>query len=264
MEQLLDKDPINRVTIAEMRRDPWLTEDRLSPLLSEQENCTSLVEVTEDEIAAALSTVHEVESSSQKKSAIHARSSTDPGPGQSSQASLKDEWLAPATTASTLGAPGLVHPLSQSTNAGTPTAAAAATNGVGRPLPGRTETFLGQHGPQQVTRVPVTAYGGAKDVTRAAVHPLHGQALHDQRQRRSGVRASPIAKKFSPWKSGQRLGSTSRPGSASLQKRLKLQVTPPERILFGACGLGIFFKKSKKNVWEESAEPILLRRSFWD
>ena len=221
VEQLLDKDPINRVTIAEMRRDPWLTEDRLSPLLSEQENCTLQVEVTEDEIAAALSTVHEVETSSQKRSAIHTRSSTDPGKG--GRLSHTGDWLAPAPTASTLGAPGPAHPLSHSTNAGTPIEPAAAaagiagsaTNVIGRPLPGRTETFLGQHGPQQVARVPMTTYSGGKDVTRAAVHAVHGP----------GVRASPIAKKFSPWRSGQRPGSASRPGSAALQKRLKLQVT---------------------------------------
>ncbi|KAL6463763.1 hypothetical protein MHYP_G00281540 [Metynnis hypsauchen] len=47
--RMLDKNPDNRITIPEIKLDPWVTQDGADPLPLEEEHCT-VVEVTEEEI----------------------------------------------------------------------------------------------------------------------------------------------------------------------------------------------------------------------
>ncbi|KND94903.1 Calcium/calmodulin-dependent protein kinase kinase 1 [Tolypocladium ophioglossoides CBS 100239] len=52
--KILDKDPDNRITMAELREHPWVTKGGSDPLLSAEENCSHLVEPpTELELSRA-------------------------------------------------------------------------------------------------------------------------------------------------------------------------------------------------------------------
>ncbi|KAF9539788.1 hypothetical protein EC957_004955 [Mortierella hygrophila] len=53
--KLLEKDPSKRITLDELRNDPWLTNDGLVPLISKDENTQNAVlEVTEDDLRGAV------------------------------------------------------------------------------------------------------------------------------------------------------------------------------------------------------------------
>uniref|UniRef100_A0A4W4EG82 Calcium/calmodulin-dependent protein kinase kinase 1, alpha a n=1 Tax=Electrophorus electricus TaxID=8005 RepID=A0A4W4EG82_ELEEL len=49
LQRMLDKNPDTRITIPEIKLDPWVTKDGADPLPLEEEHCT-VVEVTEEEI----------------------------------------------------------------------------------------------------------------------------------------------------------------------------------------------------------------------
>ncbi|XP_016310464.1 calcium/calmodulin-dependent protein kinase kinase 1-like isoform X2 [Sinocyclocheilus anshuiensis] len=49
VSQMLDKNPDTRITIPEIKVDPWVTQDGTDPLPLEEEHCT-VVEVTEEEV----------------------------------------------------------------------------------------------------------------------------------------------------------------------------------------------------------------------
>ncbi|GJJ71746.1 hypothetical protein EMPS_04103 [Entomortierella parvispora] len=54
MHQLLEKDPLKRITIDQLRVDPWVTNDGQVPLISKEENIINAVtEVTEEELRGA-------------------------------------------------------------------------------------------------------------------------------------------------------------------------------------------------------------------
>ncbi|KAF9926867.1 hypothetical protein FBU30_003627 [Linnemannia zychae] len=53
--RLLEKDPTKRITLDELRVDPWLTDDGRQPLISKEENIQNAVlEVTEDDLRGAV------------------------------------------------------------------------------------------------------------------------------------------------------------------------------------------------------------------
>ncbi|KAG0301755.1 hypothetical protein BGZ98_008078 [Dissophora globulifera] len=59
MRHLLEKDPSKRITIDELRNDPWLTDNGREPLLSKEANTENAVtEVTEDELRAAIQRIN--------------------------------------------------------------------------------------------------------------------------------------------------------------------------------------------------------------
>ncbi|KAF9291944.1 hypothetical protein BGZ68_001030 [Mortierella alpina] len=58
MERLLEKDPTKRITIEELRNDPWLTNNGLEPLISKEENTQNAVtEVTDDDLRKAIQSI---------------------------------------------------------------------------------------------------------------------------------------------------------------------------------------------------------------
>ncbi|CDS10804.1 hypothetical protein LRAMOSA11290 [Lichtheimia ramosa] len=58
LQRLLEKDPEKRITISELRVDPWVTKHGEEPLISEEENNAAMVtEVTEEEINRAISKI---------------------------------------------------------------------------------------------------------------------------------------------------------------------------------------------------------------
>ncbi|CAO3574524.1 unnamed protein product [Mortierella alpina] len=58
MERLLEKDPAKRITIEELRNDPWLTNNGLEPLISKEENTQNAVtEVTDDDLRKAIQSI---------------------------------------------------------------------------------------------------------------------------------------------------------------------------------------------------------------
>ncbi|KAG7303280.1 hypothetical protein JYU34_011756, partial [Plutella xylostella] len=54
--RLLDKDPVSRITLQEVKEHEWVTRGGLDPLPSEQENCR-LVEVTEEDLARVVTSI---------------------------------------------------------------------------------------------------------------------------------------------------------------------------------------------------------------
>ncbi|KAG0275700.1 hypothetical protein BGZ95_008465 [Linnemannia exigua] len=57
--RLLEKDPSKRMTIDELRNDPWLTDDGRQPLICKEENTRNAVlEVTEDDLRGAVQQLH--------------------------------------------------------------------------------------------------------------------------------------------------------------------------------------------------------------
>ncbi|KAG0210925.1 hypothetical protein BGX28_008762 [Mortierella sp. GBA30] len=59
MGRLLEKDPVKRITIDEMRNDPWLTNDGRESLISKEENTQNAVtEVTDDDLRGAIQSIH--------------------------------------------------------------------------------------------------------------------------------------------------------------------------------------------------------------
>ncbi|KAF9119348.1 hypothetical protein BGW39_000372 [Mortierella sp. 14UC] len=57
--RLLEKDPSKRMTIDELRNDPWLTDDGHQPLICKEENTqNAVVEVTEDDLRGAVQQLH--------------------------------------------------------------------------------------------------------------------------------------------------------------------------------------------------------------
>ncbi|KAG0074895.1 hypothetical protein BGZ93_001268 [Podila epicladia] len=59
MKRLLEKDPAKRITIDELRNDPWLTNDGREPLLSKDENTKNTVtEITEEDLRGAIQKIN--------------------------------------------------------------------------------------------------------------------------------------------------------------------------------------------------------------
>ncbi|KAF9930980.1 hypothetical protein BGZ67_005549 [Mortierella alpina] len=55
IKRLLEKDPVKRITIEQLRNDPWLTNDGKEPLISKEENTANAVtEVTEEDLRGAI------------------------------------------------------------------------------------------------------------------------------------------------------------------------------------------------------------------
>ncbi|KAG9325812.1 hypothetical protein KVV02_005736 [Mortierella alpina] len=55
IKRLLEKDPVKRITIEQLRNDPWLTNDGTEPLISKEENTANAVtEVTEEDLRGAI------------------------------------------------------------------------------------------------------------------------------------------------------------------------------------------------------------------
>ncbi|KAF9282777.1 hypothetical protein BGZ68_005763 [Mortierella alpina] len=55
LKRLLEKDPQKRITIEQLRNDPWLTNDGREPLISKEENTANAVtEVTEEDLRGAI------------------------------------------------------------------------------------------------------------------------------------------------------------------------------------------------------------------
>ncbi|KAF9178993.1 hypothetical protein BGZ51_007327 [Haplosporangium sp. Z 767] len=58
MTRLLEKDPAKRITIDELRNDPWLTDDGREELISKEENIRNCVtEVTEEDLRGAVQSI---------------------------------------------------------------------------------------------------------------------------------------------------------------------------------------------------------------
>ncbi|CAO3599641.1 unnamed protein product [Absidia cylindrospora] len=58
LQKLLDKDPLTRITMHDLRQHPWVTQHGADMLISEEENCEMVVtEVTTDEIKNAIKSV---------------------------------------------------------------------------------------------------------------------------------------------------------------------------------------------------------------
>ncbi|KAG0026952.1 hypothetical protein BGZ81_005986 [Podila clonocystis] len=59
MKRLLEKDPAKRISIDELRNDPWLTNDGREPLLSKDENTKNTVtEITEEDLRGAIQKIN--------------------------------------------------------------------------------------------------------------------------------------------------------------------------------------------------------------
>ncbi|KAJ3275473.1 hypothetical protein HDV01_000300 [Terramyces sp. JEL0728] len=55
LKKVLDKDPASRITLDELRVDPWVTDDGKAPLITMEENCSvTLLEITQNDIDAAV------------------------------------------------------------------------------------------------------------------------------------------------------------------------------------------------------------------
>ncbi|CAG8433279.1 4160_t:CDS:2 [Diversispora eburnea] len=53
--KILEKKPENRITMPEIRVNPWLTNDGKEPLISTEENCSEMVtEITDDDLSSAI------------------------------------------------------------------------------------------------------------------------------------------------------------------------------------------------------------------
>ncbi|KAG0204229.1 hypothetical protein BGX28_003757 [Mortierella sp. GBA30] len=59
IKRLLEKDPQQRITIDQLRNDPWLTNDGKEPLISKEENTANAVtEVTEEDLRGAIQKIN--------------------------------------------------------------------------------------------------------------------------------------------------------------------------------------------------------------
>ncbi|XP_065170074.1 calcium/calmodulin-dependent protein kinase kinase 1 isoform X2 [Atheta coriaria] len=56
IRKMLVKDPNKRITLSEIKMDPWVTKDGASPLPSEEDNC-HLVEVTDEDVARVITSI---------------------------------------------------------------------------------------------------------------------------------------------------------------------------------------------------------------
>jgi len=60
IEQMLIKNPLERITLPEIKEHPWVTGYSVYPMLEEDMNCT-LIEVTEDEVENSVRSIHNLE-----------------------------------------------------------------------------------------------------------------------------------------------------------------------------------------------------------
>lgn len=60
IEQTLIKDPLERITLPEIKSHPWVTGYGVYPMLEEEENCT-LIEVTEDDVENSVRSIHNLD-----------------------------------------------------------------------------------------------------------------------------------------------------------------------------------------------------------
>ncbi|KAI8518789.1 Calcium calmodulin-dependent protein kinase kinase 2 [Branchiostoma belcheri] len=72
LKKMLDKDPISRVTIPDIKVNEWVTEKGSVPLPTEADNCT-LVEVTDDEVTNCVKQVPQLNTLVRAGSALFAR-----------------------------------------------------------------------------------------------------------------------------------------------------------------------------------------------
>ncbi|XP_035665746.1 calcium/calmodulin-dependent protein kinase kinase 2-like [Branchiostoma floridae] len=77
LQKMLDKDPLSRITIPDIKVDHWVTEEGTLPLPTEEENCT-LVEVTEDEVTNCVKQVPQLNTLILVKSMLRKRSFSNP------------------------------------------------------------------------------------------------------------------------------------------------------------------------------------------
>lgn len=60
IEQTLIKDPLERITLPEIKNHAWVTGYGVYPMLEEEENCT-LIEVTEDDVENSVRSIHNLD-----------------------------------------------------------------------------------------------------------------------------------------------------------------------------------------------------------
>jgi len=60
LEQMLIKDPLDRITLPQIKDHPWVTGYGVYPMLDEEENCT-LIEVTEDDVENSVRSIHNLD-----------------------------------------------------------------------------------------------------------------------------------------------------------------------------------------------------------
>ncbi|KAM7399110.1 hypothetical protein PAMP_018402 [Pampus punctatissimus] len=77
IERMLDKNPETRITIPEIKLDPWVTENDSDPLPPEEEHCTA-VEVTEEEVQNSVKLIPSLSAVILVKSMLRKRSFSNP------------------------------------------------------------------------------------------------------------------------------------------------------------------------------------------
>ncbi|XP_066266672.1 calcium/calmodulin-dependent protein kinase kinase 1-like [Branchiostoma lanceolatum] len=77
LQKMLDKDPLSRITLPDIKVDQWVTEEGALPLPTEAENCT-LVEVTDDEVTNCVKQVPQLNTLILVKSMLRKRSFSNP------------------------------------------------------------------------------------------------------------------------------------------------------------------------------------------
>uniref|UniRef100_A0A4W5KDI9 Calcium/calmodulin-dependent protein kinase kinase 1, alpha a n=1 Tax=Hucho hucho TaxID=62062 RepID=A0A4W5KDI9_9TELE len=77
IQRMLDKNPDTRITIPEIKLDPWVTQDGCDPLPLEEEHCT-MVEVTEEEVQNSVKFVPSLSAVILVKAMLRKRSFSNP------------------------------------------------------------------------------------------------------------------------------------------------------------------------------------------
>ncbi|KAI7905300.1 kinase-like domain-containing protein [Cokeromyces recurvatus] len=61
LQRLLEKDPSKRILMQELRNHPWVTHDGQEPMISQEENCHSVLsEITDEDIQSAITSVSHI------------------------------------------------------------------------------------------------------------------------------------------------------------------------------------------------------------
>ena len=61
IQRMLIKNPLERITLAEIKEHSWVTGYGVYPMMEEEENCT-LIEVTEDEVENSIQHINNLDS----------------------------------------------------------------------------------------------------------------------------------------------------------------------------------------------------------
>eukprot|EP00040_Diaphanoeca_grandis_P008816 m.46517 g.46517 ORF g.46517 m.46517 type:complete len:562 (+) comp20269_c0_seq1:253-1938(+) len=191
LQKLLLKDPHERISIAQMRNHPWITMGGTAPLPSEQENCTE-INVTAADVALSITAVQDMASktkphlSADIHSSIRTRATSDPGDSPFRKASQRRRNTPPTPTNPPKMPTSRVSDDEPTTSPmmapTTPSLSLSATPRQQRLMP--TETMLGPSGVMKFA------------ATLSPTFPM------------SPARSSAVVKRFSPWKSAPRPGST--------------------------------------------------------